>query len=278
MSIRDPGTRCRLAHALRHWDVIAWRLLVAVIVGFLLLPLFFIVLFAFNDAPYIAFPPEDLSLRWIDNFLTSPEFTDALWFSLQLAFLTVVISTTLGTMAALALVRGRLPGAQMISALFLAPLMVPSILTGLAIFQVFYLSGLGRDFVALLIAHVTVTIPYVIRTVTAVLESFDRRLEEAAQNLGASRWRTFLEVTLPLIRPGIFAGGMFAFIISFDQFEVSLFLVDTNEVTFPIQLFNYLRFSFDPTIAAASLVSLCLSAVAIVLIERLVGLQAYARL
>lgn len=268
----------RLASAARHWDVVFWRMVVGLILAFLLLPLGFIILFAFNDAPYIAFPPDGLSLRWIDNFLSSPEFMGALWFSLQLAGLTVVISTVLGTMAALALVRGGLRGAEMISAFFLAPLMVPSILTGLAIFQVFYLADIARDFWALLIAHVTVTIPYVIRTVTAVLQNFDRRLEEAARSLGASRWRTFCEVTLPLIRPGIFAGGMFAFIISFDQFEVSLFLVDTNRVTLPIQLFNYLRFSFDPTIAAASLVSLFLSVLAIVLIERTVGLQAYARL
>lgn len=266
-----------LASAARHWDVLFWRVVVGLILAFLLLPLGFIILFAFNDAPYIAFPPDGLSLRWIDNFLSSPEFMGALWFSLQLAGLTVVISTVLGTMAALALVRGGLRGAEMISAFFLAPLMVPSILTGLAIFQVFYLADVARDFWALLIAHVTVTIPYVIRTVTAVLQNFDRRLEEAARSLGASRWRTFCEVTLPLIRPGIFAGGMFAFIISFDQFEVSLFLVDTNRVTLPIQLFNYLRFSFDPTIAAASLVSLFLSVLAIVLIERTVGLQAYAR-
>ncbi|NBB82230.1 MAG: ABC transporter permease subunit [Alphaproteobacteria bacterium] len=262
----------------RRWDTWAFHALNLLIVAFLLLPLVFIVLFAFNEAPYIQFPPRAFSLRWLENFLTSPDFMGALWISVKLALITVLVATVIGTMAAIALVRGNLPGAGLLNAFFLSPLMVPSILTGLAIFQMFYITDIGRNFWALVIGHVTVTVPYTIRTVTAVLKNFDRSLEEAAHNLGADRWTVFREVTLPLIRPGVIAGGMFGFIVSFDQFEVSLFLVRPDTTTLPIHLFNYLRFNFDPTIAAASLVSLTLSVVAVLLIERLVGLNAYLRI
>lgn len=250
----------------------------AAVIAFLLLPLVFIVLFAFNEAPYIQFPPRGFSTRWIGNFLSSPEFMTALWHSFRLAFLTVIAATVIGTTAALALARGDLPGAGLLRALFLSPLMVPSILIGLGIFQLFYITDIGRSFWALLIGHIAITIPYTIRTVTAVLVHFDRRLEEAAANLGAGPLTVFREVTLPLIRPGIIAGALFGFIISFDQFEVSLFLVQPDTTTLPIHLFNYLRFNFDPTIAAASIVSLVLATTAVLLIERLVGLQAYLRL
>ncbi|MGF1627284.1 MAG: ABC transporter permease [Alphaproteobacteria bacterium] len=273
-----PRARVPLPRLARHWDAHAFDLLIVLILVFLLAPLVFVVLFAFNEAPYIQFPPRALSLRWIENFLSSPDFMTAFWLSLRLALISVTISTLIGTAAALALVRGRLPGSGFLSALFLSPLMTPSILTGLAIFQLFYLTGLGRSFWALLIGHVTVTIPYTIRTVTAVLKNFDRSLEDAAASLGASPLRVFREVTLPLIRPGVIAGAMFGFIVSFDQFEVSLFLVAPESTTLPIHLFNYLRFNFDPTIAAASLVSLTISVIAVVLIERLVGLQASVRL
>ncbi|SLN15971.1 ABC transporter permease [Roseisalinus antarcticus] len=192
--------------------------------------------------------------------------------------MSVVVSTTLGTMAALALVRGNLPFSGALSALFVSPLMVPSILTGLAIFQMFYLTDLGRGFWALLIAHIAVKIPYTIRTVTAVLTDFDRSLEDAAASLGATPWEVFREVTMPLIKPGVIAGAMFGFIVSFDQFEVSLFLVAPNSTTLPIHMFNYLRFNFDPTIAAASLVTLVMATVAVLVMERLMGLQSYVRL
>lgn len=256
----------------------AWTVLIGLIVAFLLLPLVFILLFAFNDAPYIQFPPSGFSLRWVERFLASPEFMGPFGVSLGLAAVSVLISTAIGTMAALALVRGGLPMAGALSALFLSPLMVPSILIGLAIFQMFYIADLDRGFLALLIAHVAITIPYTIRTVTAVLTNFNRSVEDAAASLGASPSEVFREITLPLIRPGIVAGAIFGFIVSFDQFEVSLFLVAPNSTTLPIHMFNYLRFNFDPTIAAASLVNLVIATVAIVVMERLIGLHSYVRL
>eukprot|EP01030_Chromulinospumella_sphaerica_P034151 gene34151-35126_t len=124
-------------------------------------------------------------------------------------------------------------------------------------------------------AHTLVAVPYVIRTTLAVLHNFDRRIEEAAAVLGASPLRVFFEVTLPLIRPGVFAGGVFAFIVSFDQFPVSLFLVVPKGETLPVVLFNYMKFDLDGAIAAASMVSILLALSVVLVLERLIGLKAY---
>jgi putative spermidine/putrescine transport system permease protein len=152
--------------------------------------------------------------------------------------------------------------------------MLPAILTGLALFQVVLSLGFGRPLWALVVGHTVVAVPYVIRTTLAVLADFDRRIEEAAASLGATQLRVFFEVTLPLIRPGVIAGGIFAFIVSFDQFPISLFLVAPNRETLPIVMFNYMKFDLDGTIAAASLVSILLALAVVLTIDRLVGLRA----
>jgi putative spermidine/putrescine transport system permease protein len=258
--------------------MIAYRLVNALIVGFLLAPIAIIVVFALNPTPFIQFPPVGVSLRWFEKFLASRDFMSSLALSLQVAAATTAIATVLGAAAALGLARGRLPGANLLSALFLSPLMLPAILTGLALFQAYVLMDVGRPIWGLVAGHVLIAIPYVLRTTLAVLANFDRQLEEAAQNLGASPARTFFEVTLPLIRPGVLAGGLFAFIVSFDQFPVSLFLVAPGRETMPITLFNYLRYDLDGTIAAASMVSIAMALAVVVVLDRTVGLRSYVRL
>ena len=260
------------------WDRLLFRGLVAALVAFLLLPIAIVLLFAVNSAAFIVFPPSGFSLRWFGKFFGSRDFMEAFSLSLQLAALTVAIATVVGTMAALAIVRGRIRGAGFLSALFLSPLMLPAILTGLALFQFYVILDVGRTFMGLLMGHVVICIPYVVRTVTAMLHNFDVSLEEAARNLGAGGGATFRHVTLPLIRPGVIAGGIFAFIVSFDQFPVSLFLVTPGANTLPITLFNYLRYDFDPTVAAASTVSIALSVTVVLLLERTIGLQEYVKL
>lgn len=260
------------------WDHLLFRFINILLIGFLLLPIGIVLLFAFNSAAFIVFPPEGFSLRWFHSFFTHRDFMRSFWLSLRLASTTVIISTVIGTMAALAIVRGRVPGARFLSALFLSPLMLPAILTGLALFQFYVILDVGRTYTGLLIGHIVVTIPYVIRTTTALLHNFDRSVEEAARNLGAGELATFWYITLPLIRPGVIAGSVFAFIVSFDQFPVSLFLVKPGIVTLPIQLFNYLKYSFDPTVAAAATVSIALSVTVVLLLERTIGLQEYVKL
>jgi putative spermidine/putrescine transport system permease protein len=219
-----------------------------------------------------------VSPRWFQKFFASRDFMSAIQLSLTVAALVAAIATVLGATAALALARGRLPGARLLTATFLSPLMLPAILTGLALFQLYMLLDVGRPLWGLVAGHVLVAIPYVIRTTLAVLHNFDRGLEEAARNLGASPARTFFEVTLPLIRPGVLAGAIFAFIVSFDQFPVSLFLVSPGQETLPITLFNYLKYDLDGTIAAASMVSILLSVAVVLVLDRTVGLRTYVRL
>lgn len=250
----------------------------ALVVAFLLVPIAIVAVFAVNPTPFIQFPPVGVSLRWFQKFLASRDFMQAIQLSLTVAAVVAVVATTLGATAALALARGRLPGARVLTAVFLSPLMLPAILTGLALFQLYVVLDVGRPVWGLVVGHVLIAIPYVVRTTLAVLHNFDRGLEEAARNLGASPARTFVEVTLPLIRPGVLAGAIFAFIVSFDQFPVSLFLVAPGRETLPITLFNYLKYDLDGTIAAASMVSILLSVAVVLVLDRTVGLRAYVRL
>src|SRR6266566_3529514 len=248
------------------------------IVAFLLAPIVIVIVFALNPTPFIQFPPVGVSLRWFAKFFAARDFMHALGFSLEVAALTTACATVLGASAALAIARGNLPGARLVLATMLSPLMLPAILTGLALFQAYVLLDVGRPLWGLVAGHTLLTIPYVVRTTLAVLHNFDLRLEEAARNLGASPARTFFEVTLPLVKPGVLAGAIFAFIVSFDQFPVSLFLVSPGSETLPIVLFNYLKFDLDGTIGAASVVSIMLAFVVVVTLDRTVGLRTYVKM
>jgi putative spermidine/putrescine transport system permease protein len=248
------------------------------ILFFLLAPIAIVVVFAVNPTPYISFPPVGFTLVWFAKFFANPDFINALWLSLKVAAAVLVLSMLIGATAALALARGNLPGARLVTALFMSPLMLPAMLTGLALFQLYLLAGIGRPVWGLVMGHTVLAVPYVIRTTLAVLHNFDRRLEEAAAALGANPVRVFFEVTLPLIRPGVIAGGIFAFIVSFDQFPVSLFLVVPKGETLPVVLFNYMKFDLDGAIAAASMVSIALALTVVILLEWIIGLRAYLKL
>jgi putative spermidine/putrescine transport system permease protein len=199
------------------------------------------------------FPPKSLTLRWYANFLGDPDFTDGLRVSLLLALFTVVVSTVLGTGVALALTRFAFRGRSALNFLFLSPVAMPRVALGVALFLFLLTIGLRTAAPRLAVVHVLMACPYVIAVVTASLLGVDPRLEQAAMNLGASPWETFRRVTLPLIRPGIITGAIFAFIVSFDEVTASVFLIDVRVKTFPVVLFSSLaRGTTDPTIAAAS--------------------------
>lgn len=262
----------------RRWGRTLYLAANITILVFLLAPIAIVIVFALDPTPFIQFPPVGVSLRWFEKFFASRDFMHALAFSLEVAALTTAVATVLGASAALAIARGNLPGSRLIVATMLSPLMLPAILTGLALFQSYVLLDVGRPVWGLVAGHTLVTIPYVVRTTLAVLHNFDMRLEEAAQNLGASPGRIFFEVTLPLVKPGVLAGAIFAFIVSFDQFPVSLFLVAPGSETLPITLFNYLKFDLDGTIGAASVVSILLAFIVVIALDRTVGLRSYVKL
>lgn len=255
----------------------AWGLRVAVagVYAFLLLPLVIVVVAAFNAGNYFTFPPQGFSLKWFVNFFERREFVQSLWLSTELGFWTAAVSTVVGTMASIALVRGRFRGRDLLNAYVTSPLLLPQILTGVALLQYFTLIGLAQSYWGLLIAHVVVTTPYVVRTVSATLYNFDMALEEAAQSLGASPVRAFFEVTLGIIKPGVVAGAVLAFAISFDNFTISLFLTSPKLTPLPIELFAYLKYSFDPTAAAASALAIGITLGLMLLIARFMGLEEF---
>lgn len=247
---------------------------VTLVYCFLLAPIAIVVIAAFNSGEYLRFPPEGFSLRWFVQFANTGPLVRAFEFSLRLAVYATLASTVLGTTAALFVVRHARRWRDSLRLLLVAPLQFPAILTGIALLIFFYATGLGtRGMRALLVGHTLVCLPYVFLTVSTVLVGFDRSLEEAARSLGAGPLVTFWRITLPLIKGGLISGALFAFITSFDQFPISLLLISVGNTPLPIQLFDYLRFSFNPTVAAVSTVSILLSVIIVVLIERLVGLE-----
>lgn len=248
---------------------------VALVYVFLIAPIGIVILAALNAGDYLAFPPQGLSLRWFVRAAQTEPFLRSFVFSVKLAAAVTAASTVLGTTAALYVVRHSRRFRDLLRLAILAPLQLPAILTGIALLIFFLSTGMGtRGMRALFIGHTVVSLPYVFLTVSAVLAGFDRSLEEAARSLGAGPFTTFRRITLPLIKGPVIAGALFAFITSFDQFPVSLLLVSVGNTTLPIQLFDYLRFSFDPAAAAVSTVSVFMSVIIVLLVDRLVGLQA----
>jgi len=248
---------------------------VTLIYLFLLLPIVIVVLAALNAGNYLAFPPQGLSVRWFVRAAQTTPFVTSFLFSLQLGVWVTAVSTALGTMAALYVVRHARRVRDLLRIAIMAPLQFPAILTGIALLIFFVATGLGtRGMRAMFIGHTLVSLPYVFLTVSAVLVGFDRSLEEAARSLGAGPLVTFARITFPLIKGSIVSGALFAFITSFDQFSISLLLVSVGNTPLPIQLFDYLRFSFDPAAAAVSTVSVLMSVAIVLLVDRLVGLQA----
>jgi len=252
---------------------VAFTALVILLYVFLLAPIVIVVIASLNAGRFLVFPPEGLSLQWYAKFANSGPFVRSFFFSLRLAAVTTVISTVIGAAAALYVVR-RAGRSNLLRLLLVAPLQLPGIMTALALLIFYYAVGLGGgSYPGLLMGHVLVCMPYVFLTVSAVLYNFDRSLEEAARSLGASAFTTFRRVTLPIIKGGVISGAVFAFITSFDQFPISLLLSGVGTTTLPIQVFDYLRFSFDPTAAAVGTINILITLGVVVLTERLVGLE-----
>jgi putative spermidine/putrescine transport system permease protein len=232
------------------------------------------VLAGLTAGDFLTFPPKGLSFRWVIAFLKSDSYLSAFFFSFKLALMTMIVSTILGTAAALFLSRSRFFGRNAMRAFFLSPVVLPGVVIGFALFA-FYIStgiGLTRTIWGLWIGHILYSTPYVIGTVGAALASYDVSLDEAARSLGASPWRTFRKVTFPNISQGIQAGSIFAFIVSFGQFEVSLFLSAPNTEPLPIAMYNSLRYKFDPSAAAAGIFAIMLVTASVLLTNRLVNI------
>jgi putative spermidine/putrescine transport system permease protein len=251
---------------------------VIAVLAFLALPILVVMPSAFSAGPNLGFPPQGWSLKWFKNVIDHPEFVRALGVSLSVALVSTALSLTLGTLAAFGLVRSSFPGRAAFQLAFVAPLVFPAIVYGVALLMVLSPLRLTRTVLGLTLAHVVITVPYVLRTVSATLHGVDRRLEESAQILGANPWRTFWYVTFPLLRPGLIAGATFSLIVSFDEFTVSLFLTGPGLMTLPLEIYHYTEYTIDPTIAAISTVLIVLSVATIMAVERFLGFERHFHL
>ncbi|MEE4275162.1 MAG: ABC transporter permease [Thermoleophilia bacterium] len=223
---------------------------VVLIAIFLIAPTILVIIMSFSSLSSLRFPPPDLSLQWYRNFFESPQWIDALWTSTQVALLATLTATVLGTLTALGLMRGRFPFKSAVTALILSPMIVPIVIVAVGTYLVFVDWRLQGTLLGFVVAHAALGIPLVVVNVAASLQTLDRNLEMAAQNLGAGPFRTFFKITLPLIMPGVIAGALFAFIESWDEVVVSIFLSSPFVRTLPVVMWSVVRSQIDPTIAA----------------------------
>ena len=278
-ALRPVRLRTRQAVGLwLKWGMVAFAYL------FLHAPLIVVIGASLNGGGQVAaiqFPPRDLSFEW---YLQIParQF-EALGLSFVLATVAAASAVAIGVPAALGLVRSNLPGKALIGTVFRSPLQIPAVVSGIAFLQMYYLIGdatglyFQGTFVGLALGHIFIAIPYVVGTVVAILQRFDNRLEEAALSLGASRWNTFRQVTLPVIMPGVYAGALYAFMVSFGDVPLSIFLTAPGYVTYPVEIFFALENDFNPAILASGTIVIVFCLVLMIVVQRAVGLDTLLR-
>lgn len=249
--------------------VLRWGLigLCGAVLVFLLMPVLAVIPLSFNAGSYLTYPMSGVSIRWYEDFFTSPRWLPSLWNSLLIGTVATTIATILGTAAALGLDRmGGLPR-QILNALFLMPVVVPVVVIGGSLYALFAALGLTASYLGLILAHALLGAPFVVITVAATLSGFDRRLLHAALSLGATPSQAFRRVTLPLILPGVISGALFAFATSFDEIVVTLFLSGPQQRTLPLQMFDGVREQISPTITAAATLLFLVSIVLVAVVE-----------
>ena len=224
----------------------------AVVLIFLIAPVVIIVIVSFSGADYLRFPPPSLSLRWYKRFLGASSWRGAILVSVQVATLTTVFATVLGLAAALALVRGKFRGKGVVYAFLLSPTIVPTIITAIALYFFFSRWKATGSVLAMALGHTVLALPVVVIIMAATLQGFDMRLEMAAWSLGAGRLLALRRITLPLIAPGVLSAALFAFLTSFDELLIPLFLSGAEVQTLTVRIWNSLVLEVDPTIAAVS--------------------------
>lgn len=237
-------------------------------IAFILAPLVVVVLVSFTDKGFMAMPFDGASLRWYRAIADNPQFLASFWVSLRLGLVSATLSALIAVPAALAIARGRFPGRDAIAAFLVSPLMIPHVVLGVALLRFFSGLGLAGSFAGLVAAHLIVVTPYMVRLVSAGLAGLDPRVERAAESLGAGRLTVFRRITLPLILPGVAGGWILAFITSFDELTVSLFLASPSSTPLPVRLFTYIDQMTDPLVAAVSAALIGLTALVLVVLDR----------
>ncbi|MDP1752480.1 MAG: ABC transporter permease [Reyranella sp.] len=245
-------------------------------VVFLMTPLIVTIAVSFGSSTVFTLPPPDWSLRWYLRLANTRGLLPALMVSLQVAAISTTIAMALGTLCAIALVRGRFPGREAIATFLISPLMLPGLVIGIAMLQGFKALGLRDVYASLFVAHVVITLPYVVRTVAGALSLFDFSLIDAARTLGCNYPTALMRVLVPALAPAFLTSGMFAFLASMDNYPISIFFTDAWTKTLPIQMLQYVEETPDPTIAAISAGLVLLAILVLIIGDRLVGLRKLA--
>jgi putative spermidine/putrescine transport system permease protein len=245
------------------------RLLLAALgvltIVFLIGPSLIVIPMGFSSSQILEFPPPGWSLHWYEKALTDPSWTSGFVISFQVAIVTAFVATILGTLGAMGIVRGRFPGKSLANAMILSPLIVPVIIIAIGMFAIYVRWKITGSLVGLVIAHSALAMPFVVVSVSTSLRTIDRNLELAAQNLGADPVRTFTRITLPLILPGVLAGFLFAFLTSWDEVVVAIFLTTAKFRTLPVEMWEQVRQVVDPTVAAVATIVLAVTTTVLLL-------------
>ncbi len=252
----------------------AFRVICGVVFFFLIAPIIVIIPLSFNAEDFFTFTPEMLaldpdgySLKHYNDFFTNPDWQQAMWNSIRIAPMATLLSVSFGTLAAIGLSQPHVPFRRAIMAILISPMIVPLIISAAGMYFFYSRIGLQGSYWGVVLAHAALGIPFVIITVTATLVGFDRSLTRAAANLGANPVTTFAKVQMPLILPGVISGGLFAFITSFDEVVVVLFVGSAGQKTLPWQMFTGLREQISPTILAVATILVTVSVVLLATIE-----------
>ncbi|MEM5384292.1 MULTISPECIES: ABC transporter permease [Paraburkholderia] len=241
---------------------------------YLILPVLAIVPLSFSSSTFLVYPIPGWSLRWYQNLIASDEWRMAAKNSFIVAPSATVLATVLGTLAAIGLTKANFKGKALLMAVLISPMIVPVVVVGVGMYLFFAPLGLANTYIGLIMAHASLGVPFVVTTVAATLQGFNYNLVRASLSLGASPVKTFFNITLPVIAPGVISGALFAFATSFDEVVVTLFLAGADQTTLPRQMFTGIRENISPTIAALATILIVFSTCLLLALEWLRGRNA----
>lgn len=245
----------------------------ALFVLFMVAPIAIVCIVAFTPQGFLSIPTTEWSLRWFRAIARYPEFVTAFWTSLGLGALSSTVAVAFSVPAALAIARYRFRGRDAFAALFMSPLMIPHVVLGVAFLRFFTQIGLGGTFASLLLAHIVIVFPFALRLVLASAIGMDRAIENAAVSLGAPPGTVFRRVTVPLILPGLVSGWALAFIQSFDEVTMTVFIAAPGATTLPVRMFLYIQDNIDPLVTSVSAAVIAITIVLLVALDRVYGLD-----
>ncbi|GHF58874.1 ABC transporter permease [Seohaeicola zhoushanensis] len=261
--LKSPASETQVTHLQRLWLYV----FAIVVMVLLVTPTLIVIPMSFSDSQYLEFPPQEWSLRWYRHYLSSPEWMEATWTSVKVAFLTMLVATPIGVVAAYGLHASRFGLVQLAFVTLITPMMVPVVLVAIGAFYAYVKLKILYTITGLVMAHTILALPLVLIVTGSALKGYDMNQELAARSLGAPRWKAFLTVTLPQIRFAVVTSALLSFLTSFDEVVIAMFVSGGDNPTLTRNMFNALRDQIDPTIAAISTIMIVVTTLAMILAQ-----------